>query len=103
MKTENIYALISFAGVFSVNIPDWLADETVVGSVAGVTIHAGEVKRLNKALEDIRKKPPLREEVIELLRRRQIIEAIKLVRAQTSLGLKEAKDYTDKIREEEGL
>lgn len=103
IKLEAVHTLIGIAGVFSANIPDWLDDEVVVGKIAGLTIHAGEVKRLNQALEEVRKRPPLREEVVELLRRRQIIDAIKLVRANTGLGLKEAKDYTDKIREEEGL
>lgn len=102
-KIEVINTLIGVAGVFSANIPDWLDDDVVVGKVAGLTIHAGEVKRLNRALDEIRKNPPLREQVVELLRSRQIIDAIKLVRAHTNLGLKEAKDYTDQIRAEEGL
>lgn len=36
-------------------------------------------------------------EVIELVKRNQIIEAVKLYREQTGLGLKEAKDAVDEI------
>ncbi|RIH86497.1 50S ribosomal protein L7/L12 [Calidithermus terrae] len=36
-------------------------------------------------------------EVIELIKRSQLIEAIKLYREQTGLGLKEAKDAVDAI------
>ncbi|WP_036218404.1 ribosomal protein L7/L12 [Calidithermus chliarophilus] len=36
-------------------------------------------------------------EVVELVKRNQIIEAVKLYREQTGLGLKEAKDAVDEI------
>ena len=38
---------------------------------------------------------PLPPKVLEALRRGQMIEAIKLLRASTGLGLKEAKDWVD--------
>lgn len=103
LKTQAINALIGAAGVFSAIIPDWLDDQIIVGKVGGVVIRAGEVKRLNQALDDVQAIPPLREQVVELLRSRQIIDAIKLVRSQTDLGLKEAKEYTDEVRAAEGL
>lgn len=47
---------------------------------------------LNQALA------PVMEEVLELVRNNQLIEAIKVVRGATGLGLKESKDLVDNLK-----
>lgn len=47
---------------------------------------------LNQALA------PVMDQVLELVRKNQLIEAIKLVRGATGLGLKESKDLVDNLK-----
>jgi large subunit ribosomal protein L7/L12 len=41
---------------------------------------------------------PVMEQVVHLVRKNQVIEAIKVVRQATGLGLKESKDLVDELR-----
>jgi len=104
-------ALIGAAGVFGFIVPEYLDDDVVVGKVCGVNIHAGEVRRLNEALREER---DLLQGLVDgvfsgdnrilaLLRTRDLIPAIKLRRELTREGLKEAKDYVDKLGAAHGL
>jgi hypothetical protein len=97
-------ALIDAATVFSFEIPTWLPDHIEVGKVCGVTIYAGEVRRLVKALANPLPSTSFDErEVIELLRLGRRIEAIKYRRERTGEGLKQAKDYVDGVGLREGF
>jgi hypothetical protein len=109
-KSEAFSNLIAVAGVFtSTEIPSWLPDEAVVGKIGSTQIFVGEVRRLNQVLQEIQAnpvwtdRPPLRDEVIELVQRERVIEAIKLVRGFLDMSLVEAKSYVDTIRAEENL
>lgn len=97
-------SLIRAAQVFSFNIPEWLEDDVVIGKVAGVSIHVGEVRRLSKALESISLATDMHDqEILKWLRKDRRIEAIKYRREVTTEGLKEAKDYVDQLGIKHGL
>lgn len=91
--------LLDAAKVFSFEIPEWLDDNIAVGKLAGVTIYAGEVRRLNQALDNPYPAPTTShdEELLGLMRGGNRINAIKLRREVTGEGLKEAKDYCDQL------
>ena len=99
--------LTDAARVFVYEIPKWLPDETKVGEICGVPVHAGEVRRLSIAIIDEERKnliPNSQDEIIlSYLKGRNIIEAIKYRRSITTEGLKEAKDYVESLGERHGL
>jgi hypothetical protein len=91
--------LIDASQVFSFDIPDWLEDGQRVGQIAGNPIYAGEVRRLQKALDEA--KTPTHslddEYILSLMRKGERIQAIKHRRITTSEELREAKDYCDAL------
>jgi ribosomal protein L7/L12 len=89
--------LIRAARVFNFVIPEWCEDDVVVGKIVGVSIHAGEVRRLAKALDDAPQPGQDDLNMLELLRKGRRIEAIKYRRTYSGEGLKEAKDYVDQL------
>ena len=91
------------AAVFNINLPEWLADDVQVGTIAGVKVYAGEVRRLTKALAESSESDPNDNQILEFLRRRQLIEAIKYRRQISVDGLKEAKEYVEAIGVRHGL
>lgn len=83
------------ARLFSFDIPEWIDDGVVVGKITGKPIYAGDVRRLNEALQGEAPHPDAAL-LLHLCAGRRI-EAIKERRYQTGEGLKEAKDYIDKL------
>lgn len=100
---RDVNELARTAGVFGLKVPDYLDDDVVVGKVCGVSIHAGEVRRLNSALENLREQNPEDDVILGLLRQRRVIEAIKHRRIVSNEGLKEAKDYVEELAARHGL
>jgi len=96
-------SLIRAAQVFDFVIPEWLEDDAIVGKIAGTVIHAGEIRRLSKALIEAEQPGQDDHHMLQLLRGRQRIEAIKYRRTYTGEGLKEAKDYVDNLGVEHGI
>ena len=95
--------LIRAAEAFNVNIPDWLGDDTPVGTIAGVTITVREIRRLSQALALVDLRAPRGvissddQYIVELLRKHELINAIKYRRTVSNEGLKEAKDYVEDL------
>jgi len=97
-------ALHAAAKVFDFQIPDRLDDSVVVGKICGVNICTGELRRLSKALRECPENlSPHDANILFLLKRHSLIEAIRFRRTETNEGLKEAKDYVEEIGERYGL
>ncbi len=94
--------LLKAIGPFQFTIPDWVTDDTVVGSVVGAKVYAGEVRRLNKAVH-AHTNEVLDSEIIALTKAGHRINAIKRRREVTHEGLKEAKDYCDDLCVKNGI
>lgn len=65
----------------------------------GFASDAEEITALRRRLADVFDLANLDNEVLKLIRQDQFINAIKLCRQQTGLGLKEAKEYVEKVRD----
>jgi len=99
-------SLIRAAKVFNFIIPEWLDDDVAVGKICGVAVHAGEVRRLSAAIqaqEEDTEPNPDDQIILDLLKGRRIIEAIRHRRLITNEQLNEAKDYVEAIGARHGL
>jgi len=99
----NASALQRAAQVFDFTIPEWLNDEVVVGKICGVNVCAGELRRLSKALHEMEEANPHDDHILKLLKRREIVAAIRFRRMETNEGLLDAKTYVENIGERHGL
>jgi hypothetical protein len=105
--------LVKAASAFDFTLPDYLADDVVIGRLVGVDIHASELRHLRTALDELRDaeleaasyvaEVSLRNRVVTFLKQRELINAVKEVRSTLDLGLADAKDYVEKIGVEIGL
>src|SRR4051812_10182606 len=87
--------IVEAAEVFSsILIPEWLDDGIKVGEIGGVNVYAGEIRRLQSAVEEF-KKDNFDAEIGKRLRIRNLIDAIRYVREQKDIPLKEAKQYVE--------
>ena len=95
--------VIQAAAVFNINLPEWLDDDVQVGTIAGVKVYAGEVRRLTKALAASDEQDLHDKQILRFLQRRELIEAVKYRRQVSTDGLKQAKDYVEAIGVRHGL
>lgn len=100
------------AEVFSsIMIPDWLDDAVVVGKIASINIHAGEMRRLREAVAEqnqaIRDEHGLNKSdydaIKNFLEREDFINAIKYVCEVTGTHLRDGKDIVERVGENLGL
>lgn len=96
-------SLFRTAGVFNFTIPAWLEDDAVVGKIVGVSIHAGEVRRLNEALKNTEEPIPADATILNYLESQRLIEAIKYRRMVSNDNLKDAKEYVEQIGVRHGI
>ena len=94
-------SLVRAARVFSYEIPARLPDDTVAGTLWGVNVYVGELRRLTAAIHaveaDTEADPndPNDQIILDFLKRREMINAIRHRRSITNEYLKEAKEYVD--------
>ena len=81
-----------YADLAGGNVSRFLAEELGQKAVA--------IARLRERIEQTIDKNELNQKILDLMASNQKINAIKMVRANTMLGLKEAKDYVEKVDNE---
>lgn len=77
--------------------------ETPPGGVLEFTIEEGEEEAEEEAEPAGPERPPYEEEALSWLREGKKVQAIKVVRAHTGLGLGESKEYVEALAVREGI
>ncbi len=95
-------SLIRAARVFAFEVPDLLPDDTVAGTLCGVKVYVGELRRLSAAIQD-KEENPDDQIILDFLKRRALIDAIRHRRLIANESLREAKEHVEAIAVRHGL